>query len=40
VTRNTPKYGVAQVAVTVTWNSPESRSMSGVTYVCTTTSCS
>ena len=40
VTSNTPKIGVSQVVVTVAWNNPESRSVSGVTYVCSTPTCS
>ena len=40
VTPNTPQSGVSMVVVTVTWNSPETRSLSGVTYMCATQTCS
>ncbi len=39
VTPNTPAIGVSEVAVTVTWNGPETRSLMGVTYVCARSSC-
>ena len=40
VTVNTPKIGVSEVVVTVSWNDPEARSVTGVTYVCSTMTCS
>jgi Tfp pilus assembly protein PilV len=40
VTPNTPRIGLSLVVVTVTWNGPESRSVSGSTYVCRTETCS
>ncbi|MBI4517685.1 MAG: prepilin-type N-terminal cleavage/methylation domain-containing protein [Deltaproteobacteria bacterium] len=39
VIANTPKYGLSQVVVTVSWSNPESRSVVGVTYVCRTALC-
>jgi len=39
VTANTPKIGLSQVAVTVTWQRNATRSVTGVTYVCVTATC-
>jgi prepilin-type N-terminal cleavage/methylation domain-containing protein len=40
VNRNTPKIGVAEIIVTVAWNSPVARAVTAVTYVCQTATCS
>lgn len=40
VTANTPKTGLAQIAVTVSWKSPAARSITAATYVCQTATCS
>jgi prepilin-type N-terminal cleavage/methylation domain-containing protein len=40
VNRNTPKIGVAQIVVTVAWNGPAQHSITAVTYVCQTATCS
>lgn len=40
VTENTPKVGMAQVVVAITWTVPEPRSIQAVTYVCLTNTCS
>jgi len=39
VTANTPKIGLSQVAVTVTWKGSSARTVTGVTYVCVTANC-
>jgi len=39
VTANTPKVGLSQVAVTVTWTGSRERTLTGVTYVCVTANC-
>ncbi len=39
VTANTPKIGLSQVAVTVTWTSTTPRTLTGVTYVCVQANC-
>ena len=39
VERDTPETGLAKVEVRVTWNEPDTRSVSVVTYVCQTSSC-
>lgn len=40
VTANTPKTGLAQIVVTVSWKSPAARSITAATYVCQTATCS
>lgn len=40
VTKDTPREGLSQVVVTVTWNDPVARSLNGVTFVCRTETCS
>jgi prepilin-type N-terminal cleavage/methylation domain-containing protein len=40
VTRDTPATGLSTVVVTVSWSSHTTRSISGVTYVCTSSICS
>jgi hypothetical protein len=40
VTPATPRVGLAEVVVTVAWNESTARSISAVTYVCTSTTCS
>jgi prepilin-type N-terminal cleavage/methylation domain-containing protein len=39
VTASTPKVGLSQVAVTVTWTGSSTRTVTGVTYVCVTANC-
>lgn len=40
VTENTPARGLAEVVVSLAWNTPTPRTLTGVTYVCTTAACS
>jgi prepilin-type N-terminal cleavage/methylation domain-containing protein len=40
VNANTPRKGLSEVIVTVTWSDPNQRAMSGVTFVCRTSTCS
>jgi prepilin-type N-terminal cleavage/methylation domain-containing protein len=40
VTANTPKIGLAEIAVTVSWKSPAARSLTAATYICQTATCS
>jgi hypothetical protein len=40
VNPDTPRVGVSEVVVTITWHDPILRSMSGVTFVCRTDTCS
>jgi prepilin-type N-terminal cleavage/methylation domain-containing protein len=40
VNADTPRQGLSEVVVTVTWRDPVQRSMSGVTFVCRTDTCS
>jgi len=39
VTRNSPRTGLADVRVTVTWKDPSSRTLTSATYVCLTATC-
>ena len=39
VTTNTPKIGMSRVVVRVTFNNPDAYTMTGVTYVCRTSTC-
>jgi Tfp pilus assembly protein PilV len=39
VNTDSPRKGLAEVIVTVTWSDPNSRSMSGITFVCGTDKC-
>ncbi len=39
VTPNTPSLGLAEVVITVSWNGPETRTLSAITYVCQTPTC-
>jgi prepilin-type N-terminal cleavage/methylation domain-containing protein len=39
VTTNTPKGGMSRIVVSVTFNNPDSYTMTGVTYVCRTSTC-
>jgi prepilin-type N-terminal cleavage/methylation domain-containing protein len=40
VTANTPRRGLSQVVVTVSWASAQRRTLTGVAYVCSTSTCS
>jgi len=40
VTANTPQQGLSEVVVTVSWSSPSTRTLTGVAYVCSTSTCS
>jgi Tfp pilus assembly protein PilV len=40
VTADTPRKGLSQVVVTVSWHDPIPRSITGVTFVCRTVTCS
>ena len=40
VTANTPGHGLSEVAVSVSWNGPTPGTITGVTYVCSTATCS
>lgn len=40
VTPNTPRIGLSEVAVTVSWPGPVARAVTAVTYVCRTATCS
>jgi len=40
VTRNRPKVGMAEVVITVGWTDTTAHSIGGVTYVCTSDTCS
>lgn len=40
VTADTPRQGLSEVVVTVSWRDPVQRSMSAVTFVCRTDTCS
>jgi type II secretory pathway pseudopilin PulG len=39
VTRNSPRKGIADVRVTVSWNAPATRTLTSATYVCLTPTC-
>ena len=40
VTANTPRTGMSQVVVTVSWVNDTTRTLTGVAYICSTLSCS
>jgi type II secretory pathway pseudopilin PulG len=40
ITPNTPRVGLSEAVVTVTWNESSPRSARGVTYICSSASCS
>lgn len=40
VTEDAPRAGLSEVIVTVSWHDPVERSLSGVTFVCRTSTCS
>jgi len=40
VTRNNPQAGVAQVVIEVTWSDPKPRTLTAITFVCQTDTCS
>jgi Tfp pilus assembly protein PilV len=40
VNTDTPRAGLSEVVVTVSWHDPTQRSMTGVTFVCRTGTCS
>jgi Tfp pilus assembly protein PilV len=39
VTPNTPRPGVSQVKITVSWNNPEPASVQAITYICSSAGC-
>jgi len=40
IVTNSPRQGLAEAKITVTWKDPQTRSMSSATYLCLTATCS
>ncbi len=40
VNADSPRKGIAEVAITISWNSPNPEHLRSITYVCTTATCS